>query len=127
MTRTCDRLFTGGILFLILFTPFAFGSVHPWAYITMEVVIFALVIVWTIKRAILTRQANAQNPTPNTRDRLTPYALPLTLFIVLCALQLVPLPPSLLRMISPQTYEAYTNLLPGWPERVPYAELEQTT
>jgi hypothetical protein len=36
----CDRLVLGGILFLIFFTPLAFGSVHPWDYITMEVIIF---------------------------------------------------------------------------------------
>jgi hypothetical protein len=36
----CHRLVLGGILFLIFFTPLAFGSVHPWDYITMEVIIF---------------------------------------------------------------------------------------
>ena len=53
MNLWCDRIITGGILFLVLCTPFAFGSVHPWAYSTMEAVIFSLVIVWMAKVAIL--------------------------------------------------------------------------
>src|SRR5207253_978178 len=44
------------------------------------------------------------------------------LFIALALFQLAPLPPALLRTLSPQTYEFYTQVLPGWPERVPYGE-----
>jgi hypothetical protein len=127
MTRICDRIFTGSLLFLILLTPFAFGAVEPWAYTAMEVIIFALVIVWMAKRAILARQANTQNRTPNNRHRLAPFALPLALFALLGLFQLIPLPPEILKIISPQTYEVYKQSLPGWPESVPYAELEQTT
>ena len=130
MIRACDHLFTGGILFLIVFTPFAFGAVHPWAYSTMEVVIFALVIVWMLKLALLARKQGAgsieqgsDRLTPHA-SRLTPMVLPLALFITLCALQLVPLPPSFLQIISPQTFETYRQILPGWPERMPYGEVE---
>src|SRR5438552_2785931 len=48
----CDRTVISGILFLTGFTPFAFGSVHPWAYSIMEAVIFVLVVVWMIKIAL---------------------------------------------------------------------------
>ena len=130
MTLWLDRLFIAGLLFLILATPFAFGAVHPWAYSAMEAVIFALVIVWMAKRALLAREQGVwrteqgtQHPTPKTQNRCTPLALPLALFIALCLFQLVPLPPPLLKIISPQTYETYTQILPGWPERPPYAEL----
>ncbi len=61
---------------------------------------------------------------PNTQSRLPPLVLPLALFLALCAMQLVPLPPSLLKIISPQTFEVYKQSLPGWPESVPYAEFE---
>jgi O-antigen ligase/tetratricopeptide (TPR) repeat protein len=121
----CDRLFTGGLVFLILFTPFAIGSVHPPVYSFMEAFIFGLVVVWMAKRALLARksQPSTQYPIPNTQDRLTPLALPLSLFVALVVFQLVPLPPSVLKIISPQTYEAYTQILPGWPERLPYQDL----
>ncbi|MCH8055259.1 MAG: hypothetical protein IH857_03790 [Deltaproteobacteria bacterium] len=42
----CDRIVTGGILFLIFFTPLALGSVHPWAFSLMEGTVFLLVMVW---------------------------------------------------------------------------------
>jgi O-antigen ligase/tetratricopeptide (TPR) repeat protein len=47
----------------------------------------------------------------------------LALFTLLVAAQLLPLPPSILRAISPQTFETYRQILPGWPERAPYGEL----
>jgi O-antigen ligase/Flp pilus assembly protein TadD len=122
-----DRLFTGGLLFLILFTPFAFGAVQPWAYITMEVVIFALVIVWMGKRALLAGEHRAGSSTNfefrNSNFELFRFAIPLMLFLALVGFQLIPLPPSLLKIISPQTFETYRQILPGWPEREPYGEL----
>src|SRR2546425_12496252 len=124
MTSVCDRLFVGGLVFLIFFTPFAFGAVQPWAYTVMEVVIFALVIVWMIKLMIVRRQGLGVRRTPNI-NRLTPYALPLTLFIAVSTFQLVPLPPELLRIVSPKTYETYRQILPGWPDKVPYGDLSE--
>src|SRR5437870_7941805 len=129
MNLWCDRIITGGILFLVLCTPFAFGSVHPWAYSTMEAVIFSLVIVWMAKVAILAREQGAGESRhfaiPNSKCAILAPALPLALFIALALFQLIPLPPPLLRILSPQTYEAYTQILPGWPERVPYADVTQ--
>lgn len=40
-----------------------------------------------------------------------------------CLVQLVPLPPSVLGILSPQTYELYSRSLPGWPSEIPYANL----
>src|ERR1051325_5676480 len=119
----CDRLITGGILFLTLFTPFAFGAVHPWAYATMEVIVFALVVVWMIKLLQLSREHggwSGEQVEAQRSQRVTSLVLPLALFIGFVLFQLLPLPPGLLRMISPNTFDAYTQLLPGWPERVPY-------
>ena len=141
MSVACDRIVTGGILFLILFTPISFGAVHPWAYTTMEVVVFGMVILWMLKVAILARKHGAWSneqggdrltPHASRLTSLTPYALPLTLhvfplalFLIFILFQLIPLPPSLLRVFSPQTYELYTQVLPGWPLRAPYADLGQ--
>jgi tetratricopeptide (TPR) repeat protein len=127
VTLWCDRLFTGGILFLILFTPFAFGSVQPWAYTTMEVAVFALLVVCMLKRAILARKHGAwsmeQEPIRNPKSEIRNFAIPLTLFGGLCVFQLLPLPPELLKIISPQTFEVYRQSLPGWPERLPFSDL----
>jgi hypothetical protein len=72
VTLWCDRLFVAGLVFLIFFTPFAFGTVQPWAYTVMEVVIFALVIVWMIKLMIVRREGLGVGGTPKAL-RLTPY------------------------------------------------------
>src|SRR5947209_2228398 len=129
LATICDRFFTVGILFLIPFTPFAFGAVHPWAYVTMEAVIFGLVVVWCVKVIVRGKELGVRSGWEKTDTphalRLTPYVVPLALFIALCVFQLTPLPPGLLRALSPQTFEAYTQVLPGWPDTVPYSEVDQ--
>src|SRR5712692_2844300 len=111
----CDRIVTGGILFLIIFTPLAFGSVHPWAFSLLEIVTFLLVIVWMGKLIVLSHPPSFFAP-----RSLFPS---LILFISLILFQLLPLPPALLRLFSPATYELYAKSLPGWPEHTPYKEL----
>ena len=128
MSVWCDRTVTGGILFLILFTPFAFGSVHPWAFSMMEALIFLLVVVWMTKIIIVRGKGlgvSSHFEIRNSKFEISSsaLALPLTLFLVLVLFQMIPLPPSFLRVLSPQTHEIYTRSLPGWPSEIPYANL----
>src|SRR3990172_4037152 len=128
MSVWCDRTVTGGILFLILFTPFAFGAVHPWAFSIMEALIFLLVVVWMTKITIVRGQGlgvSSHLEIRNSKFEISSssLALPLTLFLVLVLFQMIPLPPSFLRVLSPQTHELYTRSLPGWPSEIPYANL----
>lgn len=111
-----DLIVTGGILFLLLFTPLAFGAVHPWAFSLMEGVIFFLVVVW-MGKLLFARSS--------TLSSFYPFSLlfSLLLFVGLLIFQLLPLPPSLLHSLSPATYEIYTRSLPGWPEKIPYSDL----
>lgn len=122
MTIWCDRLVTGGILFLIYFTPLALGSVHPWAFSLMETMIFLLMLVWATK---LLLAPSAFSPPFQSSigpwNSLTVF-LPLLLFIGLVLFQLLPLPPALLRQLSPATHELYVKTLPGWPGKLPYEE-----
>ncbi|MEE8077290.1 MAG: O-antigen ligase family protein [Candidatus Binatia bacterium] len=122
MTVWCDRIVTGGILFLILFTPLAFGSVHPWAFSLMEVVIFLLIIVWAFKLYLSPRSLFPSGRRFGWGTNSRPILLFLILFIGLISLQLLPLPPSLLRLLSASTYDLNIKSLPGWPERMPYQE-----
>jgi len=122
--RVCDSLVTGGVLFLIPFTPLAFGAVHPWAYSLLEVVIFLLVLVWLGRLFLETRAQKTVEQGERGADRsLARLLLPLALFLVFVLLQLLPLPPAFLRVLSPATYEVYVHSLPGWPERMPYESL----
>src|SRR2546422_5111744 len=144
----CDRIVTASLLFLIFFTPLAFGSVHPWAFSLMEGMIFLLVAVWMSKLLLGARgqqgtrggQEDTEihrhghrpqlSPSPRHGVALTPglwLLLPLLLFFSFILFQLLPLPPALLRLLSPATYELYAKSLPGWPEQMPYGELPGQT
>jgi O-antigen ligase len=161
-----DRIIEYGIIVLIVFTPLAFGSVHLWAYTTMEITICILVIIWILKLitvnlkktpAIQYLQSNQQiseslpdseeagqilgpysaehtllgqhlqSPTsrfPLSVNRFgfvkTPLNIPIMVFIALIVFQLIPLPPGVIKFLSPNTYHLYREVLPEWPvERPP--------
>ncbi len=115
MNRWCDRVVLGGVLILLLVTPLAFGSVHPWAFSLLEIVIFLLAGVWAA-RTLKTR-SNVSSPFP-----LRSLLMPIVLLVGVVLLQLCPLPPAVLRVVSPATYTLYSQVLPGWPRQVMYNE-----
>lgn len=143
----CDRMITGGVLFLLLFTPLAFGAVHPWAFALMEGTIFLLVVVWMLCVLVAPRVAwsepaddNGQVVSRVARRHKTersfasrkeskkviaawPLVALLCLFASVLLLQLLPLSPPFLRLLSPATYTLYTRSLPGWPAQLPYEDL----
>ncbi len=85
--RACTRIVTGGILFLILFTPLAFGAVHSWAFSLLEVVIFLLVMVWVGRLCLETPEQEAVRKGERGADRaLGRLLLPLVLFLSLVLL-----------------------------------------
>ncbi|MDH5715247.1 MAG: hypothetical protein OEZ30_06765, partial [Candidatus Aminicenantes bacterium] len=47
--KTCNHFIEAGIIFLILFSPLAFGSVEPWAYSIIEITVIFLTLIWLIK------------------------------------------------------------------------------
>ena len=118
-----DHVITAGIFFLVLFTPLAFGSVHPWAFSSLEVFLFLFFTIWMIKLTFLSGWENRGIDGIRSLINLPSLLLPIVLFITFVAFQLVPLPPPLLRILSPSTYEVYQKSLPGWPEKTPYTDL----
>lgn len=104
IVKICDKIIESGIIFLIIFTPLAFGTVHVWAYTLMELTVIILLLVWLFKTAISYRL----QVTP-------PLTLPLLLFLCLILFQMLPLPPSAIKHLSPNTYQLYQQTLPGWP------------
>ncbi|MBF6571123.1 MAG: O-antigen ligase family protein [Candidatus Binataceae bacterium] len=87
---------------------------EPWAYVPAEAVVSLLLALWMARgfaggdeKELLDRSA---------ARRLGVLALPAALLIGLIALQIVPLPPGLVRVISPTTFELYQRSLPGWPK-----------
>jgi hypothetical protein len=99
-----------GLIFLIVFTPLAFGTVHVWACTVMELVVLFLLLVWLLKLIYLNRSF------PGFRSSIvkTPLNLPLCLFFLLCLFQMVPLSPRVIEYISPNTYDLYIQTIPGY-------------
>lgn len=103
-----------GFLFLLIWPPFAFGAVHPWAFAALEIHIALLVMAWML-RAVAGRQPLLSTSWPKTR--LLPWCTRLSLlfFIATLALQLLPISPNLLYDLSRPTYDLYHSFHPNWP------------
>src|SRR5271156_1473325 len=118
--RWFDRIITGGIALLVLGTPVAIGAVHLWAYGAMEAVIFALVLTWMVRVWV---EGAAPARVRISRGALRRLLLPAVLIILFAVLQLVPLPPRVIGLLSPATYRVYSMGMPGWPVESPYRAL----
>src|SRR5574337_1642003 len=92
-----DKIIEKGIIFLLIFTPLAFGTVQPWAVSIMEIAAFLVFGAWLMNLA---------------RDDAGTVKIPAALYfaaamICLIVLQLAPLPRSVLCALSPSTTSLY--------------------
>jgi hypothetical protein len=106
--RGCDALVHGGVITLLVFSPLAFGTVHAWSQAIVELVVAALLVAWALKLLV-------RGNTTEAGQRLRRWCAPLVGFGAVAVIQLMPLPPPLLRVLSPTTYALYRDTLPGWP------------
>ena len=110
---------TVAVCLLVVLPPLAIGSVYPWAYRTIEAFIFILFALW------LSLVCAGKFPAPAfLSSRLRGLTLPAVLITAVAALQLLPLPPSVIARLSPSTYELYVQSLPGWPHVQPYSWIQ---
>lgn len=117
--RSCDALVHGGILTLLIFSPLAFGAVHPWARGTAQLLIAGMLLTWGAK---LLRCGT----TTAAMVRLRHWWAPPAVFGLLVLFQTVPLPPAVIRVLSPQTYALYRDNVPGWPSAQMFEVLDRT-
>jgi len=104
----------GGVAFLLLFAPFAFGGVETWAQGVIQIACGAVFVAWAWRYD--------ERP-PDRSSFLVPgLRLPTLrgmwaafgLFVALVVFQLIPLPASWIKGISPATDALYTRTLPGY-------------
>lgn len=89
------------LIFLIIFTPLAFGAVHFWAFTLMEVLILFLLLTHLF------------SPSPFSSSFWgLRFTLPFLLFFALILFQIIPLPTSLVKTLSPKTAELYQQAFP---------------
>ena len=104
----------GGIAFLLLFAPFAFGGVETWAQGVIQIVCGAVFVAWVWRYD--------ERPPDRSSFRVPGVRLPtlrgmwaaFALFVMLVVFQLIPLPASWIKAISPATDALYSRTLPGY-------------
>ena len=95
-----DGVVEYGLYFLIIFTPFAFGTVEPWSIAIAEVVIFTMALAWGF-----TMVGRGE-----IRIEKTPFNLCWLLVLGFGLLQIVPLPLQVIRVLSPKAYALYRDM-----------------
>lgn len=114
MHAVCDRIIHWGLVALIVFTPFAFGTVEPWSIALMEWGIVTIVLIFALSRLWPSGETTPGAP-PRRGPALLGMGLPIGMFLLLTILQMVPLPLSWLEDISPGSARMYASVdLKGW-------------
>ncbi len=107
-------------MFLILVTPLLFGSVYPWAHALIQMVTVLMVGVWLVRVLVL-----GKGGAPGVPNRK--LFLPAALFFLLILFQVVPLPPGVVRTLSPGTANLYTTFLADLAPEAPPTGFEPGT
>src|SRR5271163_2009354 len=100
-----DYVLTGVVAFLLVASPFAFGAVHRWAYTIVEIVVFSLVAGWLV---LGITSSGGLGSKCNFQGVGILFAAAV-IFLVLIGAQLIPMPPTLLKIVSPQAYALYSR------------------
>ncbi|MCK5312024.1 MAG: O-antigen ligase family protein [Desulfobacteraceae bacterium] len=79
--------------FVIIFSPLAFGTVEPWSYAIMEISACSALFLYYIYIY-----------KTNTQLYTVPGIIPLSLFLLYILIQVIPLPPQIVKLISPASY-----------------------
>jgi tetratricopeptide (TPR) repeat protein len=107
-----DRLMICGLAALIALPPLAIGAVNRGSVVAMQLTIFTLVLIAMV-RSTISRILVASNPLLKREARR--LAFPVISIAVLLMVQLIAIPPQVLRLLSPATYHVYRIAFPGWP------------
>jgi O-antigen ligase/Tfp pilus assembly protein PilF len=98
MVRSCSqKLF----FFIIIFSPLAFGTVETWSYAIMEISVCLACLLYYISIY-----------QSNTKLYKIPGILPISLFLFYILIQILPLPPQLIKLISPASFAIQGDISP---------------
>jgi len=108
-----DKIIKLLLIFLIVFTPIAFGSMELWAFSVMELSILLIIILAAVQTFTLNvpkRSNLPDNPNGHTHLRIHALTVLLCLFLLLILFQIISLPSGLIKIISPKTYALRQSL-----------------
>lgn len=87
-------------LFTLVFAPLAFGTTEEWSLVTVEIMVCLSAVIY-----LASQQARR-------KEILTiPGLLPLMLLLAWMVLQIIPLPVTLVKFVSPAAYEVYRPVI----------------
>ena len=104
-----DRVIERGILFLLIFTPFAFGAVQDWSIAVMEIAAFLVLGAWLIEYRDMPSSAGSR-PLLARRPAQALAACG-AVFLGIAVLQIVPMPREMLVVFSPRTADIRQTFL----------------
>ncbi len=93
-----DKIIPSLFIFILLFSPLAFGTVEIWSLAVMEISISLCLLLLILKNR-------------NIPFYEVPGLIPFVLIVFYILFQLVPLPPALLKIFSPETYRIYQDTI----------------
>jgi O-antigen ligase len=94
------------LMLLLVFTPAAFGSIELWAFSIMELGILLIIVLWALRNLIVRPPASEPKKAGLFYPVNLKFEIPLvllSLFLLLILFQLLPLPPALIKVLSPKT------------------------
>lgn len=113
--KLCDRGTLGAAAVLLAVPALAGGGLYSRSRVLIQLAAAAIAGMWAT-RALL---VPAPGPLPVRLTAFTAIALAL---LVLLLLPIVPLPPTVVGLLSPRAFEVFTTALPAWPLRAPFAD-----
>lgn len=84
-------------IFILIFSPLAFGTVEPWSLMIMETLCILALLLFLLEKIRF----------GETTFYDIPGIIPLVCLLVFIMIQFIPLPPGFVRIISPETYSIY--------------------
>jgi O-antigen ligase len=78
-----------------------------WAFSIMEIIVLLMLITIVVRKCLLQGEKFS-----------FPFIVPISAFLFLIFFQMVPLPPSTIRFLSPKTYELYSQTLDEYPREM---------
>jgi len=107
---TVKGIIDAGLIVIVVFSPLAFGSVHIWAYTLMELIVCSLLILWAAQQVLFPAQWEGIEG----NQELAPVYASFILFFGFVLFQIIPLPPQIVRFLSPKAFELYSQTIPGY-------------
>lgn len=104
-----DSLIKSILIFLLIFTPLAFGSIEIWAFSIMEISILIIIGLFVIQQFFI---LPSMSPAYYSPFPVSPSLKWLSiLFLSFLLLQMIPLPSAFSQIISPKTYQLRQQLM----------------